>query len=85
MITHPELAIAVHPHGQATELEQPLLTHLIEQARSQYPAIVLTVRADNPAQHLYERLGFVTIGEIENRVKTKSLKMLLKFKSCHFE
>ena len=76
----PELAIALHPAWTGKGIGTAMLTHLIKDACTQYPAIVLTVRADNPAQHLYERFGFVTVGEIENRVKTKSLKMLLKFK-----
>ena len=76
----PELAIALHPAWTGKGIGTAMLTHLIKDARTQYPAIVLTVRADNPAQHLYERFGFVTVGEIENRVKTKSLKMLLTFK-----
>ena len=75
-----ELAIALHPAWTGKGIGTAMLTHLIKDACTQYPAIVLTVRADNPAQHLYERFGFVTVGEIENRVKTKSLKMLLKFK-----
>lgn len=74
----PELAIAIHPNWVGKGIGSALLTRLIEAAKLHYPAIVLNVRADNPAQRLYKRLGFVTIAEIENRVKTKSLKMLLK-------
>jgi len=53
---------------------------LIEQVKTEVPAIVLTVRSDNPAKKLYEHFGFVTINEVTNRVGTSSSKMLLRFR-----
>jgi ribosomal protein S18 acetylase RimI-like enzyme len=74
----PELAIAVLPEMKGQGVGSALLSHMIETARGQVPAIVLTVRNDNPARHLYERCGFVVIDEVINRVGTKSFQMLLK-------
>jgi ribosomal protein S18 acetylase RimI-like enzyme len=74
----PELAIAVLPEMKGQGVGSALLSHLIEIVRGQIPAIVLTVRNDNPARHLYERCGFVVIDEVINRVGTKSFQMLLK-------
>jgi ribosomal protein S18 acetylase RimI-like enzyme len=77
----PELAIAVLPEVIGQGVGSALLSHLIDTARAEVPAIVLTVRCDNPAKILYERFGFVVIGEVINRVGTKSNKMLLKLAS----
>ena len=74
----PELAIAVLPEMKGQGVGSALLSHLIRMARGQVPAIVLTVRNDNPARRLYERCGFVVINEVINRVGTKSFQMLLK-------
>jgi ribosomal protein S18 acetylase RimI-like enzyme len=74
----PELAIAVLPEVTGQGVGSALLSHLIETVGAEAPAIVLTVRSDNPAKNLYERFGFVVVEEIINRVGTKSFKMLLK-------
>jgi ribosomal protein S18 acetylase RimI-like enzyme len=75
----PELAIAVLPEVIGQGVGSALLSHLIEAVKGEVPAIVLTVRNDNPAKHLYERFGFIMVDEVTNRVGTKSSKMLLKF------
>ena len=76
----PELAIAVLPSHQGLGVGTAMLSHLIENARGVYPAIVLSVRAGNPAIRLYERLGFLPAGTITNRVGTESLKMILSLR-----
>ena len=74
----PELAIAVLPsytgQGIGAQLLEVSLT-----AASVYPAVYLSVRATNPAKRLYERLGFVVIGELTNRVGGKSFHMKKDF------
>jgi ribosomal protein S18 acetylase RimI-like enzyme len=75
----PELAIAVEPAAAGKGIGTLLMQRLIDTARSKYPAIVLSVRADSRALGLYERFGFEATGEIVNRVGTKSYKMLLRF------
>jgi len=74
----PELAIAVLPELIGQGVGSGLLSHLIESARGHVPAIVLTVRSDNPAKKLYERFGFIVVDEVINRVGTRSSKILLK-------
>jgi ribosomal protein S18 acetylase RimI-like enzyme len=73
----PELAVAVLPGNRGEGLGTRLLEALVRQATGRFPAIVLTVRDQNPASRLYERLGFVAVGEITNRVGSPSTKMVL--------
>ena len=58
------LMIAVDPDQQQAGIGRQLIGHLIEDARqNEVEAIFLEVRLNNPAQHLYRKLGFVQIGE----------------------
>lgn len=74
---YPELAIAVRPQHAGRGLGAALLDRLITLARPVYPGLVLSVRAENPAQRLYARHGFLVTGEIINRVGSRSLVMEL--------
>ena len=71
----PELAIAVIPSCTGQGIGDQLLRHLLSAAASVYPAVYLSVRATNPAKRLYERFGFVVLGEMMNRVGGKSFHM----------
>jgi ribosomal protein S18 acetylase RimI-like enzyme len=63
----PELSIAVVPSRRGKGLGKELLTALMERARAEgYKALSLSVEKDNPALHLYERHGFVKVGEAGN-------------------
>jgi len=73
--TTPELAIAVVPKYIGKGVGTRLLAQVLDAAKAVYPAVVLSVRATNPAKRLYERLGFVVIDEIINRVGGKSFVM----------
>jgi len=75
----PELAIAVVPSSVGQGIGSQLLRHLLNAASSVYPAIYLSVRATNPAKRLYERFGFVVIGELTNRVGGRSFHMKKDF------
>lgn len=75
----PELAIAVLPNYLNQGIGTMLMRQLIAAARPHYPAIALSVRAENPAYRLYRRLGFVTVQEIVNRVGGMSYDMRLIF------
>jgi ribosomal protein S18 acetylase RimI-like enzyme len=75
----PELAIAVHPRAQGRGLGTLLLAELLRLARGHYPAIVLSVREDNPACRLYQRHGFEITETVVNRVGGKSLVMQYTF------
>ncbi len=73
----PELVLGVRPALRGEGIGTALMQALIAACHGHYPAIVLSVRQVNPALHLYERLGFVTVEEIANRVGTASLVMEL--------
>src|SRR5262245_8876567 len=75
----PELSIAVLPEVIGQGIGTTLMQQLLAAAEWQPPAVILTVRANNPAARLYKRLGFVIIDEIVNRVGTNSYKMLIRF------
>ena len=75
----PELAIAVRPESRGSGIGSAMLTRLLEEARHVHPGMVLSVRANDPAKRLYERLGFVIVAQIENRVGGKSAVMKIYF------
>lgn len=70
----PELSIALQPAYRGQGIGTELLTHLLDDAAVCYPALSLSVTPGNPAQRLYERLGFVAIGKQDD-----SLIMLKQF------
>ena len=57
----PELSISVHPEWRGCGIGTKLLETALEQARGHFPAVSLSVTPGNPAQHLYERLGFTVV------------------------
>lgn len=58
------LMIAVDPDYQNAGIGKVILDQLIRDAQSEkIAAIFLEVRAENPAQHLYRKLGFEKIGK----------------------
>ncbi|MTE13042.1 GNAT family N-acetyltransferase [Nocardia aurantiaca] len=78
----PELAIGVAPDSRGTGLGTALMNALLDAAREQYEAVSLSVRLENPARRLYQRLGFVDVpgSEIVNPAGTTSVTMLLRFR-----
>ena len=77
----PELAIAVSPEYRGMGIGTKLLIQIIEYTRNIYPAISLSVRADNPVVNLYQRSGFVKIdnSEIIGRTGVTSFNMIYKY------
>lgn len=71
----PELAIAVLPAYLGQGVGTGLLHHVLEMAKQHYSSVVLSVRAENPARPLYQRIGFAVSDTITNRVGTASLNM----------
>jgi GNAT superfamily N-acetyltransferase len=57
----PELSIAVLPEYRGKGIGTDLLRHLIEEVRVRHRALSLSVSSDNPAIHLYKRLGFEVV------------------------
>jgi ribosomal protein S18 acetylase RimI-like enzyme len=78
----PELAIAVAPAHIGRGTGSLMLARLLADAAAIHCAIVLSVRASNPAKALYERLGFTTVAEITNRVGSTSLIMKVALTSA---
>jgi ribosomal protein S18 acetylase RimI-like enzyme len=72
----PELAIAVRPERTGQGIGANMLARLFEHAAPRYPAVVLSVRDSNPARRLYERMGFVVVDTVVNRVGGQSFVML---------
>jgi ribosomal protein S18 acetylase RimI-like enzyme len=58
----PELAIAVSPDHRGRGLGSRMLGELLDAATGSFHAVSLSVRADNPARRLYERMGFRVVG-----------------------
>ncbi|MBK7949178.1 MAG: GNAT family N-acetyltransferase [Deltaproteobacteria bacterium] len=71
----PELSIGVLPGHRGKGVGGRLLDALLGACRNRFRAIVLSVRADNPAARLYRRIGFEEVARIENRVGGLSLVM----------
>jgi ribosomal protein S18 acetylase RimI-like enzyme len=76
----PELAIAVLPNYVGCGIGSELLRALVEAASALHPAIVLSVRQDNPAKRLYERFGFRAVASLRNRVGGSSIVMKLQLR-----
>jgi ribosomal protein S18 acetylase RimI-like enzyme len=79
----PELAIAVVPNYRGQGIGTNLLTQILGAAKIKYPAVSLSVRANNPVLQLYERTGFIKIpgSEVVNRAGEVSFNMLYEFRS----
>lgn len=77
----PELAIALLPNHCAQGLGTQLLTQLLVIAKPYFPAVSLSIRADNPALRLYQRVGFVPVvgSEVVNREGGRSFTMIYTF------
>ena len=74
----PEVAIAVAPGVTGAGIGTALLTRLLDDAAGVHPAVSLSVRADNPARRLYERLGFALVDDSDrpNRAGSISVTMV---------
>ena len=78
----PELAIAVVPPRRGQGIGTALLVKLLQLAESNFPAVCLSIREDNPALKLYKRAGFVPVAgsEVKNRTGSVSFTMLYRSK-----
>ena len=76
--TIPELAIAVLPDYRGQGVGTSLLSQILAMAKNRFPAVSLSVRADNSVVRLYERVGFIKVpgSEIANRTGTVSYNMV---------
>ena len=61
----PELGISVAAPARGRGVGRGLITRLLDRARADgLSGVSLSVEPDNPARGLYERLGFVKVGEV---------------------
>ncbi len=76
----PELAIAVLPEYRGNGVGSRLLKQVLELSQGLFPAVSLSVRADNPVVSLYQRVGFVKVedSKIVNRVGDISFNMVYR-------
>lgn len=76
----PELAFGVVNSLRNQGIGTLLLQRLLDDCRTRFPGVSLSVRQDNPVVRLYERLGFLQDGAaFTNRLGTSSMTMLLRF------
>jgi GNAT superfamily N-acetyltransferase len=78
----PELAIAVLPDYRGQGIGAKLLTQILGLAKIKYPAVSLSVRANNPVVRLYARTGFMKVpgSEVVNRAGEVSFNMMYEFR-----
>jgi GNAT superfamily N-acetyltransferase len=74
----PEIAIAIVPEHLGAGVGTLLLRRLLAAASGSHRSLALSVRSTNPAKRLYERLGFVAVASITNRVGGTSYVMELQ-------
>ncbi len=76
----PELAIAVVPTLRGKGVGTALLKTILQMGKSEFSAISLSIRSDNPALRLYERTGFKPVpgSEVVNREGGRSFTMRIE-------
>ena len=74
----PELTVGVRPHIRGQGVGRMLLDAAIAEAARRGVGLCLNVRHDNPARHLYERIGFYLVpgSGVPNRVGGTSFGMV---------
>jgi ribosomal protein S18 acetylase RimI-like enzyme len=70
----PELSMAVVPECRGQGVGTHLLSALLHAADAGYPAVSLSVAAENPAVHLYRRFGFDIVGVEGDSLRMRRLR-----------
>ena len=76
----PKVSIGVKPNARGQSVGEKLMRALIGEAARRGLGLCLSVRSDNPARRLYERLGFRDIpgSAVTNRAGGMSIGMALE-------
>lgn len=77
----PELSVGVLPGHRRQGIGTRLLTQLLQEVRTKYRFVSLSVSADNPARTLYKHLGFEEIDRYNTSVTIR--KDLPSYPSNH--
>jgi ribosomal protein S18 acetylase RimI-like enzyme len=65
----PELSIAILPEYRSKGIGGMLLETFLDEIKTRYAAICLSVSTDNPAIRLYRRLGFDVVDAVSGSLK----------------
>jgi len=73
----PKLSIGVKPNARGQGLGEKLMRAMIDEAARRGLGLCLSVRSENPARRLYERLGFRDVpgSAVTNRTGSMSIGM----------
>jgi len=74
----PELAIAVRPGARGTGIGARLISHLLRAAKTRHRVVSLSVRSDNPALNLYEKMGFCPVEGSQRTNRTGGTSITMK-------
>jgi ribosomal protein S18 acetylase RimI-like enzyme len=76
----PKVSIGVKPNARGQGVGETLMRELIGEAAGRGLGLCLSVRSENPARRLYERLGFRDIpgSAVTNRAGGRSIGMQLR-------
>src|SRR5262252_319092 len=76
----PKVSIGVNPNARGQGVAEKLMRVLIGEATRRMLGLCLSVRSENPARRLYERLGFRDIpgSAVTNRAGGTSIRMALR-------
>ena len=66
----PELSMAILPAHRGQGIGTQLLTHLFASTCG-HTTVSLSVSANNPARRLYERFGFIVVGQSDDSLTMK--------------
>ena len=74
----PELVVAVRPGARGAGIGARLISHLLQAAKPLYRVVSLSVRSDNHALNLYERMGFRPVEGSQRTNRTGGTSITMK-------
>jgi ribosomal protein S18 acetylase RimI-like enzyme len=74
----PELVVATRPDYRGKGFGTQLMTTLLSEIKSNYPAVSLSVRRNNLAVNLYKKLNFFEVEGSEIKNRTGGISLIMK-------